>query len=103
MLIYVALSRTRADAQCLWGRPTGLWQIVVLSEPGGHGPGTASAREGTSAPMKAAANSFSARRRLRLPLAKPRAISSKLWLPLGPCTGFSDTGFLLYFFVPSPM
>jgi hypothetical protein len=86
------------------GLPGGLWQIVTLFvEPGGHGPGTASAREGTSAPTRAAAKIFSARRRLRLPLARLRASSSKLWLCLGPCPGSSDIGYHLSFLVTSPM
>jgi hypothetical protein len=60
----------------------GLWQM-------GNFSGLAAAkRAGTSEPSAVATNSFSARRRLKLPLTKPRASSSKSGRPL---VGSSDT------------
>jgi hypothetical protein len=60
----------------------GLWQMVTFS-------GVAAAkRAGTSEVSAVATNSFSARRRLKLPLTKPRASSSKSGRPL---VGSSDT------------
>ncbi len=60
----------------------GLWQMVTFS-------GLAAAkRAGTSELSAVATNSFSARRRLKLPLTKPRASSSKFGRPL---VGSSDT------------
>jgi hypothetical protein len=60
----------------------GLWQMGTFS-------GLAAAkRAGTSELSAVATNSFSARRRLKLPLTKPRASSSKSGRPL---VGSSDT------------